>query len=115
MRTLWFSLFCISVCFGAFSEDVFSENLLKVEQNCVRLVSSFDKVDYLTTTDRAGGIIWEIPFSSKIISWELSDDLIFVFSESRKSPTYYLSCLDALTGEVKWEKQILPPQESSSE
>lgn len=73
------------------------------------VISSFEKMDYFTTYDHDGKLLWEIPFQSKIVSWKLEEGLLVVHSRHREGLAYYLSCVDPKSGEIKWERAIWAP------
>ncbi len=90
----------------------FHSDQLTVNNDDLYVISSFEEIDYLTVYTHAGDPVWEVPFNAKILSWQERDELLFVFSKARNGRTYFVSCLDAKTGNLLWEKGIYsnPPQ-----
>jgi hypothetical protein len=92
-----------------------AEDLPSVQGNlllgaeCIHTFSSFDQITYLTTYSSTGEPIWEVAFNSKIISWELKADQLFVFSKNLNGTAFFLTCLDASAGEIVWERVIVAP------
>lgn len=99
-------MFGISALFGQESTDP-----LVVHQKNVSVISSFEMVDYFSTYSEMGMLLWEVPFGSKIESWKLTDEALFIFSRHRKGSACYLTCVHPDTGALIWEKNILAPVE----
>ena len=95
-------LFFSPLCLRASNEMIVTGTL-------IHIVSAFPEVSYLTTYAPSGEVLWEVPFSSKIASWDLKDDAVFVFSKTREGSICFLTCIDAPTGKILWEKNIYAP------
>ncbi len=83
---------------------------MAVGDHLIHIVSSFESVDYLTTFSHGGELVWEVPFQSQVVSWGLREGALFVFSKARDGQIYFLTDLDAETGQVLWEKNIFAPK-----
>lgn len=108
-------LLCSSLVASEISNNNFHPDQLVVAPEVVYVVSSFEEIDYFTVFSHEGVGIWEIPFSSKIRSWKICDNSLFVFSEGRNKKVCFLSCFDAISGELKWEKPIVAPTSTNAE
>jgi hypothetical protein len=103
----------LSVCSLHSDELQFNDFIpekLTVDGNRLYVISNFDQIQYFTVFSYEGDPIWEIPFSSKIISCEKDDEKIFIFSKARDASVYYLTCLDAENGKLLWEKPVFSPK-----
>jgi hypothetical protein len=87
----------------------FTTERMSVNSESIYVVSSFDVIDYFSTYNHEGEFVWETPFSSKIVSWKIKGDVLFIFSRHRNGLVYYLTRLEAGTGTIKWEKSIFSP------
>jgi hypothetical protein len=96
----------------AFAED-HSMDPLGIEQEMICVVSSFESRDYFTVFSVKGIPLWEIPFNSKIQSWKIDGERLYVFSKMRNETTYFLSCFTTDDGGLRWEKPIHAPQSSN--
>ncbi len=76
-------------------------------------VSLFDGACYFTTFSPAGEPLWEIPFNSEVLSWEVSDEEVLIFSKARNGSATYLTCVGKADGQLKWERSILAPSATS--
>lgn len=105
-RLLFLSLILSLSSFAFAEEDDFSyqQERMKLDREGVYVVSSFENADVIAAYSYNGIRMWEAPFHAKIISWEIVDDQIFIFSKDRKGNKTYLDCLDKETGKVIWEK-----------
>lgn|GEM_PF-3095249 len=86
-----------------------ANNEMIVTGTLVHIVSSFPEVNYLTTYAPSGEMVWEIPFSAQIASWDLKDNAVFVFSKTKDGSICFLTCIEASTGKILWEKNIYAP------
>ena len=93
---------------------VSGQEKLIVREDIIYTVASFDIVDYFSSVDREGKFLWEIPFSSKIQSFEEAGQELLVLSQKRNGSAYFLSCIEKGTGKVLWEKGIYAPQQNDS-
>ncbi|MBS0603545.1 MAG: hypothetical protein JSS60_00745 [Verrucomicrobia bacterium] len=109
---LFFGMFSISafVHAGEVDGDGFSSEMLSVGNEHVHIVSAFDNVTYFTTYNYAGDPVWEIPFNSVIISWKAKGDQLFVFSCARSGLAYFLTCIEAGSGKLLWERPVVAPE-----
>lgn len=82
---------------------------LQISSDHLHTVSTFDEVTFFTTYDLEGNPLWEIPFNSLILSWELYQEHIYIFSKARNAIAYFLTCINPSTGEFLWERAILAP------
>ncbi len=85
------------------------EKLLAAE-DLVYVISSFEEINYLTAFSLLGEMTWEVIFASAIVSCDLEGEYLFVFSKARNGSAYYLTCIEANTGKLIWEKPIWAPK-----
>lgn len=85
------------------------EGKLLFGSEMIHSISSFDQIAYLTTYSYEGNPIWELPFFAKIVSWELKEGKLFIFSKNRPGTAFYLTCIDAAQGKILWERAIVAP------
>jgi outer membrane protein assembly factor BamB len=111
MKTFLRAFFCILITTSAINAENstasdWHEDPLIVEADLLYVVSSFEDLDYFSAFTHAGEFSWEAPFSTEILSWKFLDDHLFLFSHARDGSVYYLTCLDAKTGKLLWEKGV---------
>ena len=82
---------------------------LTVNAEDIYVVSSFADRDFFTVYSHAGDVKWEAPLNAQIISWEIADEKLFIFSKARSGLAYFLICLNAADGKLEWEKGIFAP------
>lgn len=82
----------------------FNQERMYVNSGQVFLISTFDTKDGLTVYNFNGQKIWEVAFSSKILSWNVGDEAVFVFSKARDGHKTILTCLNRRTGQKIWER-----------
>jgi outer membrane protein assembly factor BamB len=87
---------------------------MAVSENKLYIVSSFENVDYFDSYTHTGDLVWEAAFTSKIISWKIQGNRLFIFSENRNGHVFYLTCFDVNTGKLLWEKNVLAPSSEAS-
>jgi outer membrane protein assembly factor BamB len=66
--------------------------------------SPYDSYDHITCYSEYGTFLWDVSLNTKVISMQLKDGVLFVFSGSRYLNKTYLSCIDSTTGIVIWER-----------
>lgn len=96
----------VFLMFGA----LYAHEPLVVKEKEIHTIASFDAVDYFTTITSDGEFLWELPFGTKIESFQELGDRLFILSKMRDGSAYYLTCLDAEKGKLIWEKPIFAPQ-----
>ena len=82
---------------------------LIVKEKTIHTISSFDSVDYFSTYSPDGEFLWEIPFRTKIESFQEMEGQLFFLSKMRSGDAYVLSCFEEETGKLVWEKPIFSP------
>jgi hypothetical protein len=82
----------------------FEQERMVIQDSEIYLVSSFDDQDHVTAYNFFGQRLWNRPFFSKIMSWEVHGELIMVFSKDRKGKKTYLTCLNRSNGYILWER-----------
>lgn len=83
----------------------FEQERMLLTADRLMVVSSFDTQDHITAYDFSGRLLWNVPFHAKIVSWQMtSGSYLFVFSKSRTGFSTYVTCIDALTGSLVWQK-----------
>lgn len=101
-------LVCLIALFATpvFAADDYSfqQEKMKVDRDGIFIISSFDNSDVVAAYSFSGFRIWEAPFHAKIISWEVVDDQIIIFSKDRQGSRTYLDALNKYTGKLTWEK-----------
>ncbi len=107
---LFFALFITtaSLCHAQKIYDLddynFQQERMLLSSDAIFVISSFDTLDYITAYSYYGVRLWYVLFYAKILSWEIANDHIFVFSKDRAGHSTYLTCLDRYTGELIWQK-----------
>ncbi len=84
--------------------------LLSAQGSEIHTVSSFPLVDYFCTYSQEGQLLWEIPFSAHILSWEKQEDHFLIYSQARDEKNYYLDVFDS-DGTFLWSKTIRGPSQ----
>lgn len=87
-----------------FADFDLKQDRMHVSSDTVYIVSSFDSSDHVTAYDYYGARLWDAKFHAKIISWQVRDNYIFIFSKARSGFKTYLSCVSRHTGHIIWEK-----------
>jgi|688.fasta_scaffold70349_6 hypothetical protein len=96
----------ISPCSGSefISDYDFDQGKMTVQNDRIYLISSFDNVDHISCYDFQGRRLWNVPFHAKITSWRALDNVILVFSKARSGENTFLTCLEAWTGAMLWQR-----------
>ena len=112
MKRLLLGFLCIFSAVAKAEElklsDFIPEKLM-LDEKRLYIISSFEEIAYLTAYFHNGFPAWELNFNSKVISYEVKDEKMFIFSKDRNGKVYYLTCIDVNDGKVEWEKLILAP------
>ncbi len=87
-----------------FSSRDFNQEYMKVTSYAVMILSPFDDEDHITAYNSYGGLIWDDSFLTKVMSWKLDNDLLYVFSKSRYAEKTYLTCINTKNGQILWER-----------
>lgn len=103
---IFFYLLLLKIELGA--DELCHQNLI-VNGNDIYVISKFNGVDYFTTYNFSGDVVWEVPFNSEIVASKVENDLLLIFSKNRSGVAYYLTCLDPDKGNLLWEKAIFSP------
>lgn len=110
LRTAFLAL-CMLGCGTAaasFSDRHFNQDhmltLTGYPYNSIIVLSAFDDNDHITAYSDYGSLLWDVQFNTKIISWQLKDDNLYVFGKSRYLEKSYLYCVDPVTGRIRWER-----------
>lgn len=82
----------------------FNQEKMTIQNDKIYLISTFENRDHLTCYDFHGRRLWNMPFNAKITSWRALDDIIFVFSKARNDESTYITCIDAWTGALLWQR-----------
>ena len=96
------------------SEEDFSKDALFFPSGNISVVSPFDTTTFITTYSSTGEPLWEVAFTSEIISWKQKENQLLVFSKARNDAVYFLTCIDAAEGTFVWERRILAPEPEPS-
>lgn len=97
-----------SIATAGFAKDNdynFQQERMLLSQDSVVIVSSFDNQDHISAYSYTGNFLWNAPFHAKILSWQMAQDYIFVFSKDRRGSKTYLTCLDRFSGRLVWQKE----------
>ncbi len=90
-------------------QDGFHSEKMVLKGGRVYVVSSFEDTDYFCMYSQNGDFLGEVPFSTKIVSWKLEDDLLVIFTKDRDGKAYYLAAFEMKEGKVVWNKAIYAP------
>ncbi len=115
MKKLFFSLttaiMTLTACSLAAASDTqrlddytFNQDRMIIHNAGIYVVSSFDNADHLSCYSGDGQRLWNTKFSAKIISWDIMNNAVIVFSKSRTGHATYITCIDSLSGELIWQK-----------
>lgn len=109
-----FSLLIIAAAFFYFSplsgsessrfDYDFNQDRMLVDHGEIFLVSTFSNQDGVTVYNFNGQRLWEVRFTTKIMSWSVQREIILVFSKDRNGQATFLTCLDRFTGRRLWER-----------
>ncbi len=90
---------------NGFEDDyAFDQEKMLLAEDGIYILSSFDDQDGICAYLYNGVLAWAKRFHSKITSWRVAGDYIFVFSKHRTGYKTYLTCLDRDTGYILWER-----------
>ena len=104
------ALLITSVKAAEIPSSEYTTETLVLNNNLIHAISSFDEIDYFSTFSSSGDLVWEIPFSSQIVSTRIySNELLYIFSKQRNGLVFYLSCIESANGKLVWEKPIYSP------
>lgn len=102
------SLFCLlfSFCLNAFSlsDREFDQGKMLTSPYGILVLSACEATDVITAYDTQGKLLWNMLLSSKIISWQMKEGRLYVFSKDRYYEDTYLMCVHPATGSVQWER-----------
>lgn len=96
--------------FGAVSANSFTErsfnqdHMITTNYNQVIILSTYNDEDHITSYSDYGNFQWDIRLSTKVISMKIKEGYLYIFSRSRYTDKTYLTCADASTGIVIWER-----------
>lgn len=105
----------LSLCFLFVSATILAGTPAEVNENLsvtsdkIYTVSSFDSIDYFTVYSFEGTPLWEVNFTSKIISWKIANNSIIILSKARNGLTYFVTSIKNDDGTMTWEKPIHSP------
>lgn len=99
-------LFCGAGAFAAEKRDYdFEQERMILTSNSLMVISTLDTQDHVTAYDFSGRLLWNVPFHAKIVSWRMTTgSYLFVFSKARSGYGTYVTCIDALTGALVWQR-----------
>ena len=101
---LFMSIASLSAETKNFHDYGFEQERMIIDNGEIFIISSFDSEDGVTVYSVYGKRLWETKFHAKILSWEVVEDLVIVFSKDRNGHKTYLTCLDRYTGTLLWQK-----------
>jgi hypothetical protein len=108
MKQVLFSILTLMTCNFSYGKDFsdysFSQERMLTTNEAIFIVSSFEESDLVTAYSHYGDFLWETPFFAKILSWNVVDEKVFVFSKHRNGTKTYLTCLNRYTGKKIWQK-----------
>lgn len=82
----------------------FQQDRMLLTSDGIYIISSFEETDGISAYAYNGNLAWEQRFRAKIVSWQIAQNYIFVFSKHRSGYKTYLTCLDRFSGRVIWER-----------
>jgi len=82
---------------------------LHLDVEHIHTVSTFENVTFFTTYNYSGELVWEVPFNSEITSWKMQGEQLLVFSKARNNLACFLTCIEAASGQLVWERIISAP------
>ncbi len=103
-------LSCCAFATQAFAESPvsndyeFQQERMMLHSDAVFVISSFDSKDNVSAYTYYGIRLWSKTFHAKILSWQIANGYMFIFSKDRKGTSTYLTCLDIYTGDLIWER-----------
>ncbi|GEM_PF-5497751 len=109
MKWIATSLLLLTSALNASEED-FSKDALCFSNGNISVVSPFDTTTFITTYSPTGEPLWEVAFTSEVISWNHRGVHLYVFSKARDNAAYFLTCIDVDNGTFLWERRILTPE-----
>ena len=92
-------------CYAAdFRDYEFQQERMKLSSDAIFIISSFDFEDHITAYSYYGVRLWDATFHAKILSWEVADDIIIVFSKDHNGHKTFLTCINQTNGQMIWQK-----------
>lgn len=90
---------------GSLDHHLEQERMIIMPRYVMLLTSCADK-DYITAYDLSGQLMWNVSFSTKILSWQIhpEDGYLYVFSKNRYNSNTKLTCFDPQYSSILWEK-----------
>lgn len=113
MKFTGIALLLLTSALSAAEED-FSKDTLFFPSGNICVVSPFDATTFITTYTTTGELLWEVAFTSEVISWKQKENQLLVFSKAHNDLVYFLTCIDAAEGTFVWERRILAPEPEPS-
>ena len=100
------SLFAVgAVTAKTYDNYDFQQEQMIIDGSDIFVLSSLDTTDHISKLNKYGDLVWQADFNSKIISWRVTRQDIYVFSKDRVSTTTtHLTRLDRFTGAPIWER-----------
>lgn len=103
--SLCFSLILTSPLLSfTLSERDFDQGRMLTSAYGIMVLSPCENSDTLTAYDSNGKVLWNIVLKSKVISWNLKDGRLYVFSKNRFYDDTYLHSINPITGYIVWER-----------
>lgn len=100
-----FLMLVTSYSFAVHFDDYdFEQERMKLTPEAIYIVSCFDSEDHLTAYTYYGVRLWDDPFFAKILSWEIVDDMVIVFSKDPSGHRTYLTCINRINGQMIWQR-----------
>ena len=90
---------------GDFKDYDFQQDKMLLASDAIFMISSFESSDFVSAYSYYGDVLWNKKFHAKIVSWQIANDTVFVFSKARSGYKTYITCLDRRSGNVIWERE----------
>jgi outer membrane protein assembly factor BamB len=87
-----------------FSDRNFDQDHMILTNYSILILSPFEDSDHISAYSDYGNLLWDVSFSTKVISWKIKDGYLYAFSKSRYLEKTYLTCIDPASGLVVWER-----------
>lgn len=106
LRTALLSV-CLLGCtnvMASFSDQSFEQNQMIItdDSNKILILSAFENEDIVTSYSYFGNQEWQFTLESKVISWNVKRNRLYIFSKSRDLEVTYLHSLNLENGTVDW-------------
>jgi hypothetical protein len=92
---------CFALSLGA--DCTLEQEKMDLEYEAIYVVSSPDSGDVLSAYSYCGDLLWQVPFTGQIKSFQYDWGQMYVYSFQVDPYSTTLSCIDAESGQIVWQ------------